>query len=349
MYRSNLPCLLQHPQHPNPPQPLCPGGEPDAITACQRPESTSGGGGDHAKGLRQWKKGAETPRATCSSSGLCKPVQPIDTDTCANVRCEAAFRSNTQAAAPQILDTWTVRYRMGTVGQGTNDQTFVQRCISARHQIVVEWRTLCHSRAFFTGLEVLSTEAEMCREIEKWKTLVFLSTARCCGCKTTTQPASSIRCGSRAAHLHQEPSLPRFRSGGTCRQTTSQENRPAGSQHARCEPSLVSQLEAVADSGNSWWAAMSPCYIYWCSAHWPECSDSVLRMRATRPEICAEQPILRCLDEKCGPADDVGKKLVATRPVSPVAPPSSTLKDLLRLLLLDRTSPSGQMFRQAPQ
>ena len=142
------------------------------------------------------------------------------------------------------------------------------------------------------------------------------------------QPASSIRCGSRAAHLHQEPSLPRFRSGGTCRQTTSPENRPVGSQHARCEPSLVSQLEAVADSGNSWWAVMSSCYIYWCSAHWPECSDSVLRMRATRPEICAEQPILRCLDEKCGPADDVGKKLVATRPVSPVAPPSSTLKSL---------------------
>ena len=101
MYRSNLPCLLQHPQHPNPPQPLCPGGEPDAITECQRPESTSGGGGDHAKGLRQWKKGAETPRATCSSSGLCKPVQPTDTDTCANVRCEAAFMQ-------QCLERWKV-------------------------------------------------------------------------------------------------------------------------------------------------------------------------------------------------------------------------------------------------
>ena len=42
MSRSNPPYGLQHPQHPNPPQPSCPGGEPDAITACQRPGSTWG-------------------------------------------------------------------------------------------------------------------------------------------------------------------------------------------------------------------------------------------------------------------------------------------------------------------
>ena len=134
------------------------------------------------------------------------------------------------------------------------------------------------------------------------------------------QPACSIHCASRAAHVHTEPSLPRFRSGGTCRQTTSPDHRPAGSQHARCQPSLVSQLEAVADSDRSWWAVMSPCYIYWCSAHWLECSDSVLLLPATRLKKCAEHPTLRRLDEKCGPADDVGMKL-ATRPVSAVAPP----------------------------
>ena len=102
--------------------------------------------------------------------------------------------------------------------------SIIQRCISARHQSAVEWRTLCHGRACTAGRKVRPTEAKMRGEIEQY---FCFSTPRCCSCKATNQHASSIHCASRCAHVHTDPSLPRFRSGGTSRQTTCPEHRPA--------------------------------------------------------------------------------------------------------------------------
>ena len=84
--------------------------------------------------------------------------------------------------------------------QEADDQTFLQRCISARHQSAAEWRTLCHGRACTTGREAQQTEVEMSGAIEKYLTFALPSAAKCCGCKATNQHAASIRRVSRSAY-----------------------------------------------------------------------------------------------------------------------------------------------------
>ena len=132
--------------------------------------------------------------------------------------------------------------------------------------------------------------------------------------------------------------------------TRGPEHRPAGSQHLRFEPSLVSHLEEVADSDRSWWAVMSPCHIYWCSAPWPECWESMsmsLKRTTVASRIVQGNPLLRggpSLQMPPARKKHLGKQLAGTRPVSIVAPRSTAFNDLIWLLrprkccnFLDRT------------
>ena len=73
---------------------------------------------------------------------------------------------------------------------------------------------------------------------------------------------------------------------------------------------------------------MSPCYIYWCSTHWPECRDSILLKRTTVASRSVEQnPVLRYLDEK--------RRLADNRPSSQMPAQNEHLRKQIHVPVLD--------------
>ena len=127
--------------------------------------------------------------------------------------------------------------------------SIIQRCISARHQSAVEWRTLCHGRACTAGRTVRPTEAKMRGEIEQFFCFPHQDAAAARRPTSTHLPSTAlldVRTFTRT--------LLCLDSGAVARAG----KPPAQSIGLRCEPSLASQLEKVHDSGSSWWAVMSP-------------------------------------------------------------------------------------------
>ena len=128
---------------------------------------------------------------------------------------------------------------------------------------------------------------------------VLLSTARCCGCKTTYQHGSSIRCVSRAAHVHADPSLPRIWSRQTSGQSiTRQEASTCVVSRAWYHNLRRWPIPTTAGGLSCHHAASTGAPHTGQSAATPSCSNE-----QRSPEEMCRAPFLRCLDSNCGLAN----------------------------------------------